>query len=327
MTNVTQHKEKSFFNQIMPFDCLLLWVALTVTIPLTIKTISGIGTPIINWLEGFVSSFNPELLVSDFALPKIPVTVIMFSCIGIVVCLTLFVLIQARYINNWYIAADRKNIYQTVNKIDSLMSLASWIIFRFFFILYPVIIMSIITSVLAFLSIKFFNILAILMGANLELVMISGIFLTLTTGFLWVCAIALTSWNLITSVYGSIIAVVEPNVSNILIRRRSRRFAFLTSNVWGAYLVYLFVMGVLFLEFVYLLLIPSSIAFKNILAIVLIQVVNIVIFIFLGRSLTFSYYKSLLIQYAKISVKKSNKPDGKNESLSGSPSKYSVSMM
>jgi len=304
MSSRSTQENKSFLHQMMPVDCLIFWIILSIAIPLTIVSISGFGVPIITWLETFMGSFDPEILETKIILPVIPLHVILFSTTGIVVSLLLFVIIQSKYISNWFKAADRRDFYKEININNSIKSLTGWIIYRFFFIAAPLVIMGVITLLMMIGSIQFFNVIAKMMGVNLELVMILSIFTALTTAFFWVCAVILSAWNLITSVYGSVISVIEPDVPNHLIKKRARRFAFLTSSSWGAYLVYLFMIGLYVLEFLYLLINPSFLSIQNIPLIALIQVVNITIFIALGRSITMSYYKSLLIQYAKISVKK-----------------------
>lgn len=327
MAGHMNRNDNSLMSQFLPAECVVLWIILAIAIPLTIAEIASIGEPILAWLEGFMSSFNPEMLETEFSLPHIPMSIIILSTIGIIISLGLFVTIQAKYINNWYSAADKKKLYTQPRTGDSITSLTLWVIYRSFYILFPVILMGIITLALAFLSIKFFNLIAKMMGANLELVITLGIFTALTVGFFWVIAIGFTAWNTLTTVYGSIISVVEPDISKTFIRKRSRRFAFLTSSSWGAYIAYLFLMGVYFLEFAYLVLNSSFISFSNIHIIGIIQIINIALFIALGRSLTFSYYKSLLIQYAKISVKKSKILSSQNDLPSSSTDNFTVSLI
>ncbi|MEW5820757.1 MAG: hypothetical protein AB1782_11240 [Cyanobacteriota bacterium] len=323
----TNNKDKSLMNQLMPSDCVGLWLLLSIAIPFTIVSIASIGDPILTWLEGFMGSFNPELLETEFSLPHIPLGIIVLSSIGLIVCLGLFVILQTKYVNYWYISADRKCLYVPPENKKSILKLTGWLVYRFFYILTPIILMMIVSFGLLFMSINFFNILARLMGHNLEVVLTLGIFISLITGFFWLVAIFITTWNTLTTVYGSIIAITEPEITNTLIRKRSRRFAFLTSSSWGAYIVYLFMMGVFFLEFLYALLTPSFIALNNIHILIIVQLMNIGLFVVLGRSITHSYYKSLLIQYAKISVKKSKILSTKNDLNNDNTFRSSVSLI
>lgn len=317
----------SFKNQVIPTECIPLWLGLAIVLPLTVKTIASIQTPIIAWIDSFMSNINPELLETKIFLPSIPLSIIVFSLIGFVICLCLFVIVQTKYINNWYIKADRKGLYKPPMLAHSVFSLISWNIYRFFYILMPVIVMSIVSFTLMFLSIKYFNLIAGIMGHNLEIVLILSIFTALTTAFFWVVAVAFTAWNTLSSVYGSVIAVTEPGISNTVVRRRSRRFAFLTASSWVGYIVYLILMAVVFLEFLYVLINPSFISIGNSFKILVIELLNIGIFVVLGRSLTFSYHKSLLIQYAKIAVKKSRIVSNQNNAANEDRSNYTSSIM
>jgi hypothetical protein len=165
------------------------------------------------------------------------------------------------------------------------------------------------------------------MGLNLEIVMILGIFIALATAFFWVCAICITLWNLVTTAFGGIIAVTEPDVSNTLIRKRSRRFSFLSSGSWVGYIVYIASMVLIFLESIFLLLKPSLLSLNNIPLIAVIQIINIGMFIAIGKSLTSAYYKSLLIQYAKISVKKSSQSQEQANIFAEKSNKVSFSIL
>ena len=327
MTSSTNNKNISFKNQVMPTECIFLWIALAVAVPLTIATIASIGVPIMHWVEGFLSTVNPEMLENEFSLPKIPLSLIAFSLLGVIISLGLFVSIQAKYINNWSLAADKRNIFKQQPFVKSVFALSIWVIYRVFYIFSPVVIMLIISFGLMFGSIKFFNFIAKMMGINLESVIIVGIFVALTTAFFWLVAIVSAIWNTLTSVYGSNIAIMEPDTSCSLIRKRSRRFAFLTSTSWGAYIVYVFMMCVVFMELLFLLINSSFISINNILTIGFIECINIFFFIALGRALTFSYYKSLLIQFAKISVKKSKILSSRNSSSSSITDNFSTSMI
>ena len=86
-------------------------------------------------------------------------------------------------------------------------------------------------------------------------------------------------------------------------------------------------MAIVFFEFLYVLINPSFISIGNSFKILVIELVNIAIFVFMGKSLTFSYYKSLLIQYAKIAVKKSKIISNQNNIANDGRSNYSSSIM
>jgi hypothetical protein len=327
MPSSTTAENKSLIKQLIPFDCFVLWVIFSITLPLTILAISNIGGPIIAWLESFMESFKPELLETQFSLPHIPAGVIISSIVGILATITIFVIIQSKYILNWMQNVDKKNLYHSLDFKEASLSLGGWLIYRFFYVLSPIIVMSIISFTLLILSIQFFNFIARMMGVNLELVLTLSIFSGLTVAFFWVCAFFLSVWNLITTVYGSIITSTEAGISYTLARRRSRRFAFHSSSSWGAYIVYIFMIGLFALEFLYLLLNPAFISFKNIHILLFLQLINITIFVSLSRALTFAYYKSLLIQYAKISVKKTSTTAEKINFSGTTPNNFSSSMI
>lgn len=325
MSNVSRKRKISLFSQFLPWECLFLWIFLGITAPWTIITFAGIKTPIFDWLEKFMSSFTPDKLETEFSLPQIPLHIILLVTIGTVISLGLFILIQDRYTKNWFIAADRKNLYEEISFNQSFLNLTKWICYRVLYVVYPVLSMTIISFVLMFVSINFFNIIAKLMGMNLELVLIVGIFVALLVGFLWLFAIAITGWNLITTIYGNVIAVTERKISNNLISKRSRRFAFLTMDAIIAYIFYVVLIAAVFLEAVYLFVFPENFSISNIIKLVIVEIINIAIFVILGRSITRLYYKSMLIQYAKISVKKPANTSGKNDLFTNNSDKFSIS--
>lgn len=318
---------KSLDKQFFPAECIVLWVILALAVPITLLSISSIGSDIINWLEGLMSSFSPEILETQIPLPSIPIYKLLFSFTGIIVSLGLFVTLQARYIDIWFRSVDKKGYYSHINRNKSFLSLVVWVLYRFVYIMAPVLIMSALSLLLLLGSIKFFNIIAIMMGKSLELVITLGIFFTFTVMFFWFFATIITLWNALTSIYGSIIAVTEPGLSNSLIKKRSRRFAFLVPGAWIAYTTYMVMIVVFFLEMLFLLINPGFISIKNIIVLGIVEIANILIFLFLGRSITSSYYRSLLIQYAKISVKKSKILSSQESNNIKPPDNFSISLI
>lgn len=305
-TTLMKTNKSSFINQLIPGDSIPLWIFLTIALPVSLIVLSSLSVPILDWVDETLSTFSPDKIQGTISAPSIPILSILISIIGISVSLLLFGIIQTKYINNWYIANDKRNIYKQPDSAKSIKKLFSWNVYRFFYISYPIIGMTLISFFLLFLSIRYFYLLSKFSAINLDLTISAGIFVAITTGLFWVLSVILTLWNTITTAFGSTIAVTEPNVSNYLIKNRSRRFSFLTMGAIVSYALYAVFMCALFLEIAYIVVFPEVISFKTIPIIIIVQLINIAFFALIGKSITGSYYKSLIIQNAKISIKKNN---------------------
>lgn len=305
MNNSYTKNNTSFLSQVISMDSLVLWIVLIVFVPLTIFFFASLKAPIIDWLNNVLSAFKPDRVDIQIPFPNIPLELLFFGVVSLLVSLFSFVVIQSRYVINWFSYIDKKDIYVKENFLSSVSSLASWTVYRFIYIFFPLIVMGVISFTLLFLAINLFNIVAQIMGINLEIVMITGIFSAITICFFWFIALLFSAKNLVISLYGSSIAVLDPHINNVLIKNRSKRLAFSDYGSWFLYLIYICGMIIFYLEIFFLLLNPTFFSLKTLPLILVLEIINICMFIIVGRFLTFSYYKSLLIKHAKIAANKS----------------------
>lgn len=316
MNKINRTQKVSLLKQLVSIDKVGLWIVFSVAMPFCIGNLNTLKEQLIEWSTASVKAFNAESYDVALSTPELSWGLLLITILGFCIAAGSYAYLQSRYISTWFSQDNTTIDYEPNNSVFGMFRLLSWHIYRAIKVFAPILVMLFLTVALMIVSVKLFNsVITKLMGTNLMFVSVNGIFVALIMAFGWLYAGVLTVWNALKSSFGAITAATEPYVSNHLIYKRARRFAFNYKPTWIVYGLYLAFLAMIGIEIASCLQNPSIISVNNFATILVVQAFNIAAFLFLTRCYVFCYNEAYKIQLKKIhkqNLKKQNR-DNSND--------------
>jgi hypothetical protein len=204
--------------------------------PLVLLTAEGLFLPLI---EYFRSWFTTAEGAAASALPiMFFVKLVTFLILAFLGGVQLLMRLNSTLYGTWAQGIDRPHPlhvdYQPQAQL-SMLSLLNWNLYRLYALSAPPLLMAGVTLAVVFGQFYLFNTLTGLPFISLPIQFIVMLFVTFLLGFLSFVALVNSGWNTLTTLFGEVVAVTEPDLPPRTIYERCKRIAFSSPLVYGLY--------------------------------------------------------------------------------------------
>jgi hypothetical protein len=193
--------------------------------------------------------------------------------------------------------------YQTDSN-RGMAALIQWKIYQVAMVCLPPIVMATITFLVGLVELYLFNTFSDLSFIGLSVQLTIELFLIMMLGMFTLFAFLNSVWTALTSLFGDIVAVTEPDLPNPLILQRCGRIAFCSPYVYVLFPAYLILLLGLFGEIVWLLNsvdIHDFIGFKaNVSFIFGMELLTVIWYLGFNFFKFYTYHHGLSIYYSKL---------------------------
>lgn len=228
--------------QVVPLLLLLLLVA-----PIVLLTAESLLVPLFEWLRSRMM-ISGEVTFGDLP-PYFFIKLLAFLILSFLGGFQLLLRIKAIYYVAWARIFPRPHPLHVDYQMDSnrgMAALIHWKLFQVAMITLPPLLMSALTFGVGLVELYLFNTFSELSFIGLSVQLTIELFLIMMLGLFTLFSFFNSMWNALTSLYGDIIAVTEPDLPNPIIMQRCGRIAFASPYSYVLFGVYaLLVIGTL----------------------------------------------------------------------------------
>jgi hypothetical protein len=297
----------SALDMILPPQVIPLLVLLLLITPIVILTGESLIIPLLEWIRSRIMvAAGQEATFGD--LPTY-----FFIKLGAFVLLSflggfqLLLRIKTIYYTAWAKAFPRPHTLHVDYQTDSnrgMAALIQWKIYQVAMVCLPPIVMATITFLVGLVELYLFNTFSDLSFIGLSVQLTIELFLIMMLGMFTLFAFLNSVWTALTSLFGDIVAVTEPDLPNPLILQRCGRIAFCSPYVYVLFPAYLILLLGLFGEIVWLLNsvdIHDFIGFKaNVSFIFGMELLTVIWYLGFNFFKFYTYHHGLSIYYSKL---------------------------
>lgn len=239
----------SVFDLILPPQAIPLLVLLLLVTPLVILTAESLIVPLFEWIRSrMMLAAGQEPTFGD--LPTY--FFIKLGAFGILSFLGGFQLllrIKSIYYTTWAMAFPRPHSLHVDYQTDSnqgMAALVQWKLYQVGAVCLPPIVMGTITFLVGLVELYLFNTFSDLSFIGLSMQLTVELFLIMMLGLFTLCAFIHSLWIAMTSLFGDVVAVTEPDLPNALILQRCGRIAFCSPYIYFLFPAYfILILGIL----------------------------------------------------------------------------------
>jgi hypothetical protein len=243
------------WQALFPGGSLLLIVLLIVFAPLGILTGESLLLPLFDEFQSLGQGLEPSLPVYYF------VKVLLYGVLTWLALVQVIYRLEVLYVSAWSQATERPHPlhvdYQPHNR-DSMMNLLGWTAYRTGRLVLPPVGLSLFSFAMTWGEFTLFNTVLASPAFSLPVPFIVGLFILLLVFMYTGVSILQSVWNAFKTVYGSCIAITEPNLPFPIAFSRSIRLSWVTKRV-GLLLLGYAVGWLAFIGYVAMLLITYDI--------------------------------------------------------------------
>jgi hypothetical protein len=288
---------------LIPPQTLPLLILLLLLLPLTVLTGESLILPVI---EGFQAGFTFKSDVPSFPI-SLWIKLIAFVVLVFLGFYQLLLRISTNYLSVWstfFPRPDPLHMDYHPNPKESQLATVNWHLYRGIVMFGPIVFIVVASSVLTGLSLLLLTMVRGWLTIGMPLQMTVGVFAYMLLGLLFVLACGNAIWTGFISLFGSPIAVTEPELSAKGVLERCNRIAFSSSWVWLMYPAFT-LFGVMVALEVYTLCehldIQDVIGFSvNWPMLLLFELLTLVAYLGLNFCRFFVYHDALQNYYAKL---------------------------
>ena len=217
-------------DMILPPRAIPLLLLLLIVTPIVILTAESLFIPLLDWARTRMMAPAGTLEASMNDLPtyfflKLAAFVVLSFLGGF----QLLLRIKSIYFTTWARAFPRPHHlhvdYQTDND-RAMIALIQWKLYQVGMIVLPPLLMSTITFVVGLVELYLFNTFSDLSFVGLSVQLTIELFLIMMLGLFTLFAFFNSIWTAMTSLFGDVVAVTEPDLPNSIILQRCGRIAF-----------------------------------------------------------------------------------------------------
>ncbi|MEB3286383.1 MAG: hypothetical protein VKJ04_02650 [Vampirovibrionales bacterium] len=237
--NVSQSKDWTVFDLILPPQAFPLLALLFVILPMILLTGESLFIPLIEWLKGRMMLGNEssfDMLPLHFYL-KLG-AFLLLSFLG---AFQLLLRINAIYYSVWSKQFECPHPLHTEyqpSRHTSINTLMIWKLYRVAMIILPPLGMIVLSAIVGAVELYLFNILGELPFLSISIQVTISIFIMLMLGMLCLFTVLSSLWHILTTLFGDVIAVTEPKLTPKKIFDRSNRIAYSSPQVYAFYATY-----------------------------------------------------------------------------------------
>ena len=217
-------------DMILPPRAIPLILLLLVVTPIVILTAESLFVPLIDWARTRMMAPAGTLEATMNDLPTyFFIKLAAFIVLSFLGGFQLLLRIKSIYFSTWAKAFPRPHNLHVDYQADNdrgMLALIQWKLYQVGMIVLPPLVMSTITFVVGLVELYLFNTFSDLSFVGLSVQLTIELFLIMMLGLFTLFAFFNSIWTAMTSLFGDIVAVTEPDLPNSIILQRCGRIAF-----------------------------------------------------------------------------------------------------
>ena len=230
----------STFEMLLPPQSLVLVILLLLIVPLALLTGESLLVPLIEAVRDLMAM--PDLNSFKVALPlHFYIKLGVFLLLMFFGVIQLFFRVRQIYTQTWSRRFPRPDPLHVDYQPDfrrSMLSMLNWYIYRTLAMGVPPLVFAVLTVVLAVIELYCFNVFVNVPPVVMPLMVIGFLFALFMVGALTVALAIKSLWMGITTVFGDIVAMTEPDLPARTILERCQRIAFSSPYIYLLYIAY-----------------------------------------------------------------------------------------
>lgn len=297
----------SVLDMILPPQVIPLLVLLLIITPVVILTGESLLVPLFEWAR-------TRIMVAAGQEPtfgELPTYFFIklggFLVLSFLGGFQLLLRIKTIYFTSWARAFPRPHSLHVDYQTDTnagMAALIQWKLYQVAMVCLPPIVMATITFLVGLVELYLFNTLSDLPFIGLSVQITVELFLIMMLGLFTVFACLNSVWTALTSLFGDIVAITEPDLPNPLILQRCGRIAFSSPYVYILFPAYLIMLLGIFGEITWLLSavdIHQLINFKaNVPMILGLEALTLIWYLGFNFFKFYTYHHGLALYYSKL---------------------------
>lgn len=295
----------SILDMVLPTQAIPLLGLLLIVAPIVLLTGESLILPLIEWMRIRMT------VVGEVPFGDLPtyffIKLITFLILAFLGGFQLLLRIKAIYYTSWAKAFPRPHAlhcdYQT-DSTNGVAALVQWKLYQMAMIILPPIVMSGVTFLVGLIELYLFNTFSDLSFVGLSIQLTIELFLIMMLGLFTLFAFLHSIWTALTTLFGDVIAVTEPDLPNPLVLQRCGRIAFASNYVYLMFPLFLLFVAAVIGEISWLLMdvdIHQFISFKaNVPLILAMEIVTLVWYLGFNFFQFYTYHHGLMTYYAKL---------------------------
>lgn len=297
----------SVLDMILPPQVIPLLVLLLIITPVVILTGESLIVPLFEWVRTRIMiAAGQEPSFGD--LPSyFFIKLAAFMILSFLGGFQLLLRIKTIYFAAWAKAFPRPHTLHVDYQSDAnqgMAALIQWKLYQFAIVSLPPIVMATITFLVGLVELYLFNTFSDLSFIGLSVQLTVELFLIMMLGLFTLFACLNSIWTALTSLFGDIVAVTEPDLPNPLILQRCGRIAFSSPYVYILFPIYLILVAGVLGEVIWLLGavdIPQFISFKaNVPLIMGMELLTVIWYLGFNFFKFYTYHHGLSLYYSKL---------------------------
>lgn len=296
----------SLLDMLLPAPAIPLLALLLVVVPIVLLTAESLFVPLYEWAQLHLMSASGD--VPYGALPAyFFVKLGTFLVLAFLGGFQLLLRIKTIYYTTWARAFPRPHPLHVDYQIDSnrgMVALIQWKLYQMALIVLPPLVMGVVTFLVGLLELYLFNTFSDLAFIGLSIQLTVELFLIMMLGLFTLFTILNSAWTALTSLFGDVIAVTEPELVNPIIMQRCGRIAFSSPLVYFLLPAYLVLVLAVAGEIVWLMHevdIHQFISFQgNTALILLLEAITLAGYLGFNFLKFYTYHHGLSIYYSKL---------------------------
>lgn len=294
------------FDMILPPPVVPLLLLLLLVVPIVLLTAESLFIPLYEWARAHMMAAGGELSIGE--LPSyFFIKLGTFLVLAFLGGFQLLLRIKTIYYTTWAKAFPRPNNLHVDYQTDSnrgMAALIQWKLYQILMICLPPLAMSTITFLVGVVELYLFNTFSDLSFIGLSIQLTVELFLIMMLGLFTLFAFLHSAWTALTSLFGDVVAVTEPDLPNPIIMQRCGRIAFCSPYVYVLFPAYLLLLLAVAGEVFWLLKdvdIHHFISFKaNVPLILMLEAITFAWYLGFNFFKFYTYHHGLAIYYSKL---------------------------
>jgi|GEM_PF-2681785 len=226
---------------IFPPAAIPLLILLLIVAPIVLLTAESLFVPLLHWAQYHMVSQAADASYGDlpsYFFIKLGAFVIL-SFLG---CFQLILRIKSIYFTTWSRLFPRPHSLHVDYQRDTnraMVALIQWKLYQVAFIVLPPLLLTTFTAIVGLVELYIFNTFSDITFIAMSVQLTIELFLIMMLGLFTVFAYFNSAWTALTSLFGDVVAVTEPDLANSIILQRCGRIAFSTPWVYVLFPCYL----------------------------------------------------------------------------------------
>ncbi len=293
------------FDMILPPQVLPLLLLLLIITPVVLLTAESLFVPLFEWSKSHLA------ISGETRFDNLPayffIKLAFFMVLSFLGGFQLLLRIKSLYYTAWARAFPRPHPLHVDYEGDperGIVALIQWKLYQAAMIVLPPLVLTALTFIVGVIELYLFNTFSDLSFIGLSLQITIELFIMMMLGLFTFIAFVNSLWTAVTTLFGDVIAVTEPDLPNPIILQRCGRIAFASPCIYGLFPAFFLLMGGIIAEVVWLLGevdIQQFIRFEANVGLILgVEVLTLACYLAFNFFKFYTYHHGLMVYYHKL---------------------------